>query len=81
MDGPSDDASIDEVHPQELGELKCAWEKTRSSLRSALESLTSEPVHHHRSSLAFVQCRSAFRRVVSDFRNVFVIVLRPLLGL
>ncbi|KAI0285442.1 hypothetical protein BGY98DRAFT_1093025 [Russula aff. rugulosa BPL654] len=35
IDGPSDDAPIDVVHPQELGELKCAWEKTRDSLRSA----------------------------------------------
>ncbi|KAI0267204.1 hypothetical protein BGY98DRAFT_1026603 [Russula aff. rugulosa BPL654] len=50
IDGPSDDAPIDVVHPQELGELKCVWEKTRDSLRSALEILTSESVHHHRSS-------------------------------
>jgi len=61
-DSASDDAPIDVAHPQELGELKCAWEKTRDSLRSALETLTSEPVHHHRSSLAFMHCRSALRR-------------------
>jgi len=62
VDGPSDDAPIDVVHPQELGESKFAWEKTRDSLRSALETLTSDPVHHHRSSLAFMHCRSALRR-------------------
>jgi len=62
IDSPSDDAPIDVVHAQELGELKCAWEKTRGCLRSALETLTSEPVHHHRPSLAFTHCRSALRR-------------------
>jgi hypothetical protein len=62
MDGPSGDAPIDVAHPQEIGELKCAWEKTRDSLRSALETLTSEPVHYHRSSLDFMRCRSALRR-------------------
>jgi hypothetical protein len=61
IDGPCD-APIDVVHPQELGELKCAWEKTRDFLRSALETLTSKPVHHHRSSLGFMHCRSALRR-------------------
>ena len=59
IDGP---APIDVVHPQELGELKFAWEKTRRSLRSALEMLTSEPVHHHRSSPAFMHCQSTLRR-------------------
>ena len=44
IDGPSGDAPIDEFHSQELGELRCAWEKTRDSLRSALDCLTSEPV-------------------------------------
>ena len=63
IDGDSGDTPIDVVvHPQELGELKCAWEKTRDSLRSALETLTCEPVHHHRSSLAIMHCRSALRR-------------------
>jgi len=61
IDGPSGDAPIDVVHPQELGEIKCSWEKARDSLRSALEALTSEPVHHHR-SLAFMHYRSALRR-------------------
>jgi hypothetical protein len=67
VDGPSDDVPIDVVHPgpQELGELKCAWEKIRDSLRSALETLTSELVHHHRSLLAFMHCRSALRRWMS----------------
>jgi len=62
IDGPSDDAPIDVVHPQELRELKYVWEKTRDSLRSALETLTSEPVHHHRSSVASTQRRYALRR-------------------
>ena len=62
IDGPSSNAPIDVGHPEELGELKCAWEKRRDSLRLALETLTSEPVHHHRSSLAFVHRRSALRR-------------------
>lgn len=62
IDRPSEDASIDVVHFQELGELesiKYAWEKTRDSLHSALETLTSEPMHHHhpRSSLAFIHRR------------------------
>jgi len=55
IDVPSGDAPIDVAHPRELGELKCAWEKTRDSLRSALETLTSESVHHHRSSLTFMR--------------------------
>jgi hypothetical protein len=61
IDGPSGDASIDVAYPQELGEIKCAWEKTRDSLRSALETLTSEPVHHRR-ALAFMHHRSALLR-------------------
>ena len=66
IDGSSDDAPIDVVHPQELGELKCAWEKTRDSLRSALETLTSEPVHHHRSSLVSMHRQFAFRRWMTN---------------
>ena len=62
IDGPSNDAPVDVDQPLELGELKCAWEKTRDSLRSALETLTSEPVHHHRSSVASTQRRFASRR-------------------
>ena len=61
-DGFSGDAPIDVDHPQELGELKRAWEKTRDRLRSALETLTSEPVHHHRSSLASMNYRFSLRR-------------------
>ena len=62
IDSPSGDAPTDVVHPQELDELKFAWEKTRDSLRSALETLTSEPVHLHRSL-----CRSALRRWMTCF--------------
>jgi hypothetical protein len=62
IDEPSDDRPIDVDHSQELGELKCAWEKTRDCLRSALDTLTREAVHHHRSSLAFMHCRSSLRR-------------------
>jgi hypothetical protein len=62
IDGPSGDATIDVVHPHELYELKRVWEKTRYFLRSALETLKSEPVHHHRSSLAFMHRRSVLRR-------------------
>ena len=66
MDGASGDAPIDVDHGQELGELKCAWEKTRDCLRSGLETLTSEAVHHHRSSLAFTHFRSSLRRWMSS---------------
>jgi hypothetical protein len=62
IDGPSNDAPTDVDQPQELSELKFAWEKTRDSVRSALETLTSEPVHRHCSSLAFMHCRSALRQ-------------------
>ena len=61
-DGLSDDAPIDVDHPPQLDEIKRAWEKTRDRLRSALETLTSEPVHHPRSSLAFMNYRSSLRR-------------------
>jgi hypothetical protein len=62
IDRPSGDVPIEGVHHQELGELKCAWEKTRDCMRSALETLTSGRVHHHRSSPTFTHCRSALRR-------------------
>jgi hypothetical protein len=67
IDGSSDGAPIEGVHPQELGEfgeLKCAWEKTRDTIRSALETLTSERVNHHRSplALAFMHRRFALGR-------------------
>ena len=62
IDGPSDGVTIDVVHPHELGEIKCAWEKTRYSLRSTLEALTSDPVRHDRSSLTFMHRRFALRR-------------------
>ena len=64
--GPSSDTQIDVVHPKELGELKCAWEKRRDFLCLALDTLTSEPVHHRRSSLDFMHCRSALRRWVTS---------------
>jgi hypothetical protein len=39
IDGPSDDAPIDAVHPQELGELKCAWEKTFHALSISIKTM------------------------------------------
>ena len=66
IDGPSSDAPIDVGHPRELGELKCSWEKRRDCLRSALETLTSEQAHDHRSSLGFMHCRSALRRWMTN---------------
>ena len=66
IDEPSGDRPIDVDHSQELGELRGAWEETRDCLRSALETLTSEAVHHHHSSLTFMHCRSSLRRCMTS---------------
>jgi len=65
MNDSSGDTPIDVATPQQLGELKCTWEKTSDFLHFALEKLTSEPaqqLRHRRSSPAFMHPRSALRR-------------------
>ena len=61
-DGPSDDALPDAVTFEQLHEVKRAWEKARDSVRTALETLTSEPAQRvvsiHRRSASKLWMRS-----------------------
>ena len=52
------DAIPDIATLQQLGEVKCAWENARDSVRAALAILTSEPAQR----VALMRPRSAFKR-------------------
>jgi hypothetical protein len=57
-DGPSDDTIPGIPTPQQLGEVKLAWENARDSVRAALAILTSESAQR----VALMRPRSAFKR-------------------